>query len=280
MNHTTIRVIRSLMLLFLLGWACACSGPRQVEHAEHRATPVNSALVYATLWHQRAAEYKALCLQAYLMARRQLDAYLDTANRYARYAVITDIDETLLSNARYEATMALQGKSFDPQSWNAWVMKAEADTIPGALAFFQYAARRGVQVFYISNRTVNQLTATIRNLQRYGFPDADQVHVLLSPDGSGDKSSRRAAVEKDYRVILLLGDNLGDFSHAFDHQSMAVRDSLVYAHADQFGKRWIIIPNDMYGEWQRAYLDYRSLSPAQQDSVYRSLLQTESVIAP
>ncbi|WP_177224166.1 5'-nucleotidase, lipoprotein e(P4) family [Thermoflavifilum thermophilum] len=261
--------------LVMLAWISSCSSSRQVAHTAHRQMPVNAALVYATLWHQRAAEYKALCVQAYQVARHQLDAYLDTANRYARYAVITDIDETLLSNARYEATMALQGKSFDSQSWNDWVMKAEADTIPGALNFFRYAASRGVQVFYISNRRVDQLTATIRNLQRYGFPDADQAHVLLSPDGGEDKSSRRAAVEKDYRVILLLGDNLGDFSHAFDHQPMAVRDSLVYAHAGLFGKKWIIIPNDMYGEWQRAYLNYQQLSPAQADSVYQALLQTE-----
>ncbi|PJJ76455.1 5'-nucleotidase (lipoprotein e(P4) family) [Thermoflavifilum aggregans] len=260
--------------LVLLGWISSCSSSRQAQHNAHQ-TSVNTALVYATLWHQRAAEYKALCLQAYQVARHQLDAYLDTANRYARYAVITDIDETLLSNARYEATMALQGKTFDPQSWNAWVMKAEADTIPGALDFFRYAASRGIQVFYISNRTADQLNATIQNLRRYGFPDADQVHVLLSPNGSEDKSDRRAAVEKDYRVILLLGDNLGDFSHVFDHQPMAVRDSLVYVRAGLFGTRWIVIPNDMYGEWQRAYVNYQHLSPARQDSVYQALLKGE-----
>ncbi|MCL6525102.1 MAG: 5'-nucleotidase, lipoprotein e(P4) family [Thermoflavifilum sp.] len=267
--------MRNTIAFFMMLLIVSCSSQRQAQQSASRARPVNQALVMATLWHQRAAEYKALCLQAYATARRQLEAYLDTANRYTPYAVITDIDETLLSNAAYEATMALQGKSFDPVSWNEWVMKAAADTIPGALAFFQYAARRGVQVFYISNRTVDQLTATIRNLQRYGFPFADQVHVLLSPDGGEDKSARRHTVEKDYRVILMIGDNLGDFSHAFDHQPMHTRDSLVYTHAADFGKKWIIIPNDMYGEWQQAYLDYQRLTPAQQDSVYRSLLKTE-----
>lgn len=266
-------VFTSLYLLIVL--LQACSSSHQAQHSAQHQPAEHTALVWAVLWHQRAAEYKALCLQAYQVARQHLDAYLDTANRYVPYAIITDIDETLLSNARYEASMALQGKTFDPQSWDSWVLKAEADTIPGALAFFQYAAKRGAQIFYISNRTLSQLTATIQNLQRYHFPDADQVHVLLSSDGGEDKSARRQQVMQQFRVVMMIGDNLGDFSHAFDHQPMAVRDSLVYAHQGAFGIRWIILPNDMYGEWQRAYVQYQHVTPAQQDSIYRALLEEE-----
>ena len=87
--------------------------------------------------------------------------------------------------------------------------------IPGAVEFAQYAAAKGVKVFYISNRTAEEEPATRKNLEKFAFPMDDKVDTFLmtrkQPDWGSAKGTRRAFVAKDYRILLNIGDNFGDF---------------------------------------------------------------------
>ena len=82
----------------------------------HQRSLVNDGKVWASLYQQEAAEYRALCFQAYNVAKDRVDeavkVHTDTP-----YAVITDIDETLLDNSRYDALRALEDSDFRNSDW-------------------------------------------------------------------------------------------------------------------------------------------------------------------
>lgn len=222
--------------------------------------------VYSALWQQNAAEFKALCYQAYNIAT-EIVKEKSSMQHLRPIAIVTDIDETFLDNSPYAVTQALKGKEFDQQSWLDWTSKGEAVAFPGSVEFFNYAASRNVAVFYISNRNENDRPGTIKNLKNLGFPYADDDHVLLMKDTS-NKEERRKQVLEQYEIFLLLGDNLSDFSEIFYHKSQAERNRLTDENAAEFGKRFIVLPNSGYGDWESYMPGYNSkLLPAQRDSV-------------
>ena len=242
-----------------------------MNNADNDSDFVVFAPLWAAMYQQKASEYKALSLQAYNMAYERLDTLLkQPANK--PFAVITDIDETVLDNSPYTVHQALLHQPYSDTSWMRWTALVQCDTVPGALSFFNYAASKNVQVFYVSNRLEAEQKPTIANLKKWGFPNADAAHVLLKTSTSG-KNERRAQVAATYNVLLWFGDNLGDFLGSFDHKSNEVRDSLVRQQSSFFGKRFIVLPNPMYGEWLGALLhyDYKLSHAAQQDSIIRVL---------
>ncbi len=128
--------------------------------------------------------------------------------------------------------------------------------MPGAVAFVQEAIRYGVQVFYVTNRTADLEAATRRNLQAVGFPLPATLDVILTrgeqPEwASSDKEPRRAFLGRYYRILLQIGDQLGDF--VSDPKARAeARQALVRRYRSWWGTRWIVLPNPQYGAWQRA----------------------------
>jgi 5'-nucleotidase (lipoprotein e(P4) family) len=102
----------------------------------------NGGKVWSSLYQQRAAEYKALCFQAYNLARLRLDEALKHKGKKP-LAVVTDIDETLLDNSPDDAVRAINNQEFDLKAWKQWTAKGIADTVPGAPSFFKYAASKG-----------------------------------------------------------------------------------------------------------------------------------------
>ena len=151
----------------------------------------NDHLVMATLWFQRASECRALYYQAFNLAKLSLDKQLASADNSKLKAVVVDIDETVLDNSPFETNSIRTGKAFTSQAWKEWVTMAKAAPTPGSLEFLKYAQSKGVETFYISNRSVDDLKKTIQNLQAFGFPFADKEHVLLKSDTSVKTKRRR-----------------------------------------------------------------------------------------
>lgn len=227
---------------------------------------------WAALWQQQSAEYKALCFQAYNLAALRLNESLQQQNGLPP-AIVTDIDETILDNSPFTVHTALQGVAYSDQAWQEWTAKAAADTVPGALSFLKYAASKGVQIFYITNRAAAEKAATLKNLQRWKFPDADDAHLLLKTTGSA-KEERRKLVAQTHNILLFLGDNLNDFSGIFEHQPYQQREQLTKQSAIDFGSRFIVLPNPMYGDWLPALFQYNWKQPVPQlDSVLQSKLK-------
>jgi 5'-nucleotidase (lipoprotein e(P4) family) len=142
-----------------------------------------------------------------------------------------------------------KGLSFDVKDWLGWTSKGAADTVPGALAFLKYAASKQVETFYITNRDEGDYNGTLNNLQRLGFPFADQAHLIVKTKTS-DKEPRRQQLLQKYNILLLCGDNLSDFSNVFYREGKNTRDEVNKLQAE-FGTHFIVLPNPMYGDWEK-----------------------------
>jgi len=267
----------ALLLLtasFLFAFKSSGQSLNQPHNQADTGNLVNAGKVWAALYQQRAAEYNALCFQAYNIARERIDEAIKKHSTKP-LAVVTDIDETLLDNSPYDAARAIQDKDFSSKTWKEWTAKAIADTVPGASSFFKYAASKGVKIFYVTNRDEDERDATLKNLQLYHLPYADDAHLLLRK-GSSSKEDRRQQVLKNYNIVLLCGDNLPDFDASYDNNpSEQSRAAATEKLREQFGKRYIVIPNPSYGDFEGALFKFNyKLTPAQKDSVIRSLLKT------
>ncbi len=232
--------------------------------AEHKPAQYN---VNGTLWQQQSGEYKALCYQAFNLARLRLQEILMTNKDSIPLAVITDVDETVLDNSPSAARDILNGKTFNPADWKVWVDMAKANAMPGAVEFFNYAAQHGVQCFYITNRKEDEKTATMQNLQQQGFPQVDAMHVMTKQGSVSDKEPRRQEVAKKYNVVLLLGDNLNDFDDLFFEKPTAERNANVDKSQAFFGSKYIVLPNATYGDWENALWQGQKLSGEEKDKV-------------
>lgn len=228
------------------------------------------------LWMQTAAEYAALTTQVYAQATAQLprlrapgSAALEQwgaapdALASLPTAIVLDIDETILDNSAFQARALRDHREFALADWEHWVDEAAAGPIAGALEFLRAAHAAGHRVFYVTNRACPlvpepagadpcpQRTATMRNLAALGFPDADKPDSFLFRNAerdwrTADKSTRRAAIARHYRIIALFGDDLRDFVE---------RDVFASRRAELmplFGARWFVLPNPVYGSWERA----------------------------
>ena len=258
---------------FLLLFSASCSIAPRVSIT---TTTLSNSLVidgktFATAYQQRAAEYKALCYQAYNIAHDRI-AQMNHGNSPKPKAIMTDIDETILNNSPYQAHQLLEGKDYDPTSWVEWTSKGAADTVPGALRFLKYAAANGIEVFYVTNRGENEREGTLSNLKKFDFPNADNAHLLLKGNTSS-KEPRKNSIAENRTIVMLMGDNMNDFSYLFEKKTSDERDKVADDFSAEFGKLFIVLPNPVYGDWESSLYHYNySLSPAQKDSVIKGSL--------
>ncbi len=215
----------------------------------------------ATNWLQTATEAHALQLQSFRDAIEALDdALADTTwtaapdeqtGDFAALppAVIVDVDETMLDNSAYQAWMIATGTSYSPDTWTAWCTTAAAMPVAGAADFVAAAESRGVTVFYVTNRDGACEAATVENLGAYGMA-TDAAHVVTRDESEAGsaKGVRRATIAQTHRILLMLGDNLGDFVDGY-RGSPAERAERVAPFADFWGTRWFVIPNPTYGSF-------------------------------
>jgi len=240
--------------------------------------------IMSVLYQQTAAERLAGSLQTFRLAKQALDNALadpswsalpgqDIQNK--KPAIIVDVDETVLDNTAYEARMILDGTKY-PEGWIGWGKEAAATEVPGAKDFLNYVASKGVTIFYVTNRVVELKEATKKNLTRLGIPwDQTKDTVLMRGENywDSDKGPRRTLVGNEYRVLLLVGDNLGDFVDAKDNNlSPSNRKNIVENYADYWGVKWFMLQNIAYGDWEGALYDFDySLSP---DEVHNTRLKS------
>lgn len=266
-----MKTFKTIAVVLLLG-ALSCKTPQPaVSQANIGNIELNGKL-YAALFQQRAAEYSALCQQAYNIAQMQIDVALKQSHTKP-LAIVTDIDETLLDNSPYAVAMAQKGQSYEQSSWLDWTSRADAQPMFGSQKFYNEAATKGIEIFYITNRSVKDKPGTVANLKKFGFPYADDAHVIVRETISS-KEPRRQKVAETHDIVLLLGDNLSDFSAAFDKKDETGRQQGVTENAALFGKKFIILPNSGYGDWESAIFDYDyKKTQRQKDSIYLSKLK-------
>ena len=247
----------------------------------------NEYQVAATLYMQKAGEYRALTYQAFNVARWQLDQDLKgkTKNdipkveRKRPRAIMVDIDETVLDNSPDQARRIVNRQPFDLKSWYAWGEMRKAKAVPGAVDFLNYAVSKGVKIFYVSNRDEPQKQATIDNLKNVGFNDVGPDNVLLRQLGAdgkavtSSKEPRREMIRQKYRIVFFMGDNLDDHSNTYERKSIADRFAEVDKNRELFGKKYILLPNAMYGTWENAIYDYKNPTDAEKSRIRLRMLE-------
>lgn len=219
----------------------------------HFVIPISEQVVMATLFQQRAAEYRALCYQAFNLARIMLERDLRDNTVNLPRAIIVDIDETLLDNSPHSAK-CIENQTSYPDYWDEWCKLAKAKALPGAVEFLRLARNYGVSIYYITNRKENLKDVTMQNLREVGFPQIEERNLMFRTAESS-KENRRKAVARNHHITLLIGDNLADFADVFENKSVEQRAAVTDSLRNEFGRRFIVLPNAMYGDWEGALYD-------------------------
>ena len=259
--------------LIMVVFCASCVAPRVSITNNNSDNPqsIIDGKLFATAYQQRAAEYRALCYQAFNIARTRIEQFNRERSPKPK-AIMTDIDETLLNNSPYAAHQLLQGKDYDDASWVEWTSKGIADTLPGALSFLQFASASGIEIFYVTNRGENERAGTLANLKKFNFPNADNEHLLLK-GASSSKEGRKKSIAENHTIVLLMGDNMNDFSFLFEKKNPDDRAKVADNFAGEFGNRFIVLPNTEYGDWEFSLYHFNyGLTPSQKDSVIRASL--------
>lgn len=278
-NQQSSRTTKWFLVVTMLSGAVLFPGGRlavaqTASSAVAQKRADNEYQTAAILWTQSSAEYRALAYQTFVLAQLRLDQDLrrhrSRRGAGSRAAVIVDADETVLDNSRFLAELVLRGLAYEASGWRAWCERAEAGAVPGAVDFLKYASRRGVRVFYVTNRRQPEKAGTVANLRKLGFPDVSEENVMVREDGTtANKDSRREKVARRYRIALLIGDNLNDFNNNFSGKSIAERAAEVDRERAQFGVRFIVVPNPMYGDWESAVYQNQPIPTDEQKRAYR-----------
>ncbi|QJE73230.1 acid phosphatase [Aerophototrophica crusticola] len=280
-----MRLRLSLLALALLLPACSALTPPRAAPvpdappvpapAPVAAAPVvkgaNDPRLLATLYVQQAEEARRAAEQAFALAALRLPDALRKTGSAAPLeqpdggkgkppAVVFDVDETVLDNSPYQARAILAGERFTAPTWDQWVSEKKAAAIPGAPGFVAALRKAGVRPVFVTNRACAprpdrpeedcpQKADTIANLRATGFGEVPPEDLLLYKEQgwTADKSKRRAAVAAKYRIVMLVGDQLGDFVDVPRTADRTARRTL--ADAGQFSTRWVMVPNPMYGGW-------------------------------
>lgn len=249
--------------------ACATTKNQPATNEPNSQKQVREYSVQSVMWQQNAAEYRALCFQAYNAAKYSLDNMLSSGEYDGKkLAIITDIDETVLDNSPYNAMLIKENKEYQFETWKEWTSLVQAKAIPGAVDFFNYAKSKGVEIFYVSNRMEEEMSATIKNLSLHKLPFADINHVYLRID-EGSKQKRFDLVNEKFTVLLYIGDNLADFDPIFRKPSTDFRNKHAKEYKDNFGTKFIALPNPMYGDWESKgiYEGKHNWTEPQKDSI-------------
>ena len=226
----------------------------------------------AVVWAQTAMEHDLVYLQTYRDAQSRLlaalhDPHWDALakddrvvplNRHLKPAVVLDVDETVLDNSPYQVRLIKRGGEFDAATWSAWCRQEKARALPGAVAFTQFAARHGIAVIYVTNRDASLNQATLDNLRKDGFPVSGPdaflglgISVPNCEQIGTQKGCRRQLISRKYRVLMQFGDQLGDFVNVMVN-SDAGRAQAMQPYLKWIGRRWFVLPNPTYGDWQPA----------------------------
>ena len=259
--YKTMAIVTPMLLI------AAGTGPSD----EHTSTPDQ-----AILWAAHSAEYQAVSAQVYAQATRDLPEFLSDESWSALPghddeqgkppAIILDVDETVVSNSDVELTMI----PYSTLLHFEWADQHKAIPIRGVTDFIAAAQSLGIEVFFVTNRPCEEFDSydgtcpmeqvTIDDIVEIGI-ETDGDHVLLAyekPDWGKEKSVRREFVGATHRVIMLIGDDYGDFVDCARAKPVAPctiaatrkgRTEALDTYANYWGNGWYILPNPMYGSW-------------------------------
>jgi 5'-nucleotidase (lipoprotein e(P4) family) len=272
---------RRILGLVLSGGALASLGSApSAAQDEMAGDSLRNPLLWAVAYKQTAAEFYALCHQAYNLAHMRIDLALAQHNPDDRpLAVITDMDNTILHALSYWGHLINEDRDFfDDAIWDEWLPLNLITAAPGAKNFFDYCKRNDVEVFYVTNRNQGERTFeyALAHLRHLEFPIDSEENLFVFRESS-DKTPARNKIEESYDVALMLGDNLNDYRRDYYVKDVDERRALMERDRDDWGTKFVLIPNPTDGHWVRAI--FGDSEPAPTDENRRVLKDAATRVA-
>lgn len=256
MVRSTSFLFSTLALALLLTGCATTTAPPSAQPQVAAPEPTTVAAVEetcemsgATHWARNSAEHDAAYRQTYALATVALEAQVASFEP-GKWAVALDADETVIDNSPYQKEREAECKGFSGESWRAWVERREAKPLPGAQAFLRRIKELGGAIAIVTNRDSDVCPATMDNFEAMDLP----YDLMLCKTDTGEKEPRWRSVENGTaspevpakKIVMWLGDNIGDFPDL--DQSLRDRGAEAFR---SFGTRFFVLPNPMYGSWQR-----------------------------
>ena len=261
------------LLLMACAVICGCATTGGSE-----STPAHDNMD-AVVWLQTSTEYAAVAAGTYAAATAALHEIAKSeAGATDNMAIVLDIDETVLDNSRYQGQLVHDDATYESESWDRWIALRAAPAVPGAVDFIRTSQSLGFHVAFITNRTCRarpdtdedcpQKLDTLVNLQDVGVDTESttlflrgerptgQCRALLSASEqaegkwSSDKTSRRECVILEHDIVMLFGDQLGDFTAEEGGSSGESGRDVAAKYSEYWGKTWFMLPNPTYGGWR------------------------------
>jgi 5'-nucleotidase (lipoprotein e(P4) family) len=202
-------------------------------------------------WVRDSTEFAWLTTQTYRLAAESVKRQSKRLKK-GKWAVVLDVDETVLDNSTYQLERAAYGVGYEKGSWYAWCERRAATPVPGVKHLLDAVRDAGGKVVFITNRDEVSRTATRDNLAAYDlFVEGDTLCLGDENDETYTKVARRADARagegrcnpgNPVQVVAYFGDNIHDFPDAGEED---------VDWGAQFGERYFVLPNPLYGGWAR-----------------------------
>lgn len=176
------------------------------------------------------------------------------------FAAVFDADETLIWNLGPMRYFAEKGTAFDPKVWDQWEKTGagKAIAMPGTVAMVNALRAAGITVIANTNRTAATAKGSEDTLRAAGlgeFRHGETLFLMGDDAGGSSKDGRRRAIASKYCVIILGGDQLGDFSQQFNVKDLPAAQRMALATnagaTALWDKGWFLFPNPVYGPWEK-----------------------------
>jgi acid phosphatase len=153
------------------------------------------------------------------------------------------------------------------------VGQKQALRIAGVEILFREMVRQGVRGRYVTNRkcrprpgkgepcpqkreTLENLNAVLEGTGYVASPDelllAGESNPRTGEVWDEEKKPRRDFIAETHAIVMLVGDDLGDFLPDVRRSTIAARAEGTARAGDRWGASWFLLPNASYGSWAAA----------------------------
>jgi predicted secreted acid phosphatase len=176
-------------------------------------------------------------------AKAFLEQKLKHAGEGTKPAIVLDVDDTSLLTYNYELEV---GFNYTPASNDTYIQNKDMAAVFGMPALANWAADKGVTVFWITGRPETQRAASVRNLAAVGYKSsADTGHFFLKNKVATDylpcsaptwtcttvdyKSGTRKHIESlGYDILANFGDQYSDLDGGYADKSVKLPNPMYY----------------------------------------------------
>jgi 5'-nucleotidase (lipoprotein e(P4) family) len=201
---------------------------------------------------QSSAEYMGIAVQTYRLATTAVE----TAARGrapGTWAAVLDADDTVINNLSYQAGLEIDGVRHTPERFTAFVRTHTSTAVPGAAKFLARVHELGGRIGIVTNRLPIECDDTAAMLRELSMvfdavicrEEGGPANADKTPRYTAIAAGRTAVSRTPIEILVFVGDNIMDFPN-----TSQARRTQGEAAFPEFGVRWFLLPNPMYGSWQ------------------------------